>query len=76
MERTKPKCLICGEALPRKIRQTGLHAVDCPWNYHITCQVCKYQNNLSKLLGFWFGCSERCMEESIQLGPIHEVNAL
>jgi len=56
-----PRCLSCGKLLPREIRQTGLHHPTCPWNYYIECPHCGYQNNVSKLLGFWAGCSAQCV---------------
>jgi len=59
MGNEKPKCLVCGAELPREIKQTGIHDVSCPWNYYIECK-CGYQNSLSKLLGFWAGCSKKC----------------
>lgn len=59
MTNTAPICLICGENLPRKIEATDMHHPSCPWNYYIICK-CGYQNSLSKLLGFWAGCSEEC----------------
>lgn len=58
--RVTPLCLGCGEQLPREIKVTGLHDATCPWNYYIKCQSCGYQNSLSKLLGFWAGCSKKC----------------
>ena len=57
-----PLCLACGAPLPRRIEQTGIHHPTCPWNYYITCMKCGYQNNLSKLLGFWAGCSDECVK--------------
>lgn len=60
--RITPLCLGCGEQLPREIRATGIHHPSCPWNYYIECPKCHYQNNVSKLLGFWAGCSEKCKE--------------
>lgn len=59
-----PKCLMCGAELPREITVTGIHHPSCPWNYYIKCTKCGYQNNLSKLLGFWAGCSKQCQEEA------------
>lgn len=60
--RYPPKCLSCGTELPCNIEQTGSHDPSCPWNYFITCEHCNYQNSLSKLLGFWAGCSKKCVE--------------
>ena len=57
----KPKCLICGAELPREIKITGVHHISCAWNYYIECLKCNYQNSLSKLLGFWQGCSKKCL---------------
>ena len=61
---TWPTCLMCRSALPRKIKSTGMHHSSCPWNYYIECENCGYQNNLSKLLGFWHGCSTECREQN------------
>jgi phage FluMu protein Com len=57
-----PNCLHCGKPLPREIKITGHHHESCPWNYYIECGECGYLNNVSKLLGFWAGCSEKCKE--------------
>ena len=59
-----PTCLMCRSALPRRIKSTGTHHPSCPWNYYIECENCGYQNNLSKLLGFWHGCSTKCGEQN------------
>lgn len=61
---TWPTCLMCRSALPRRIKCTGIHHPSCPWNYYIECENCGYQNNLSKLLGFWHGCSTKCIEQN------------
>jgi hypothetical protein len=58
--RVKPKCIICGFVLERKIQSTGIHHRSCPWNYFIHCNNCGYDNSLSKLLGFGAGCSSIC----------------
>lgn len=55
----EPRCLQCKAELPREIKITGIHDPSCPWNYYIECK-CGSQNNLSKLLGFWAGCSDMC----------------
>jgi len=60
MKKDWPVCLVCGKPLPREIKETGMHHRSCPWNYYIECSYCGYQNSLSKLLGFWSGCSKKC----------------
>ncbi len=66
-----PTCLMCKRPLPREIRFTGLHHQSCPWNYFIECDNCGYNINLSKLLGFWQGCSSKCRIEYNNKKRIH-----
>lgn len=60
IKKDPPVCIRCGLGLHRNIQQTGIHSPRCAWNYFIECHSCKYKNSLSKLLGFWEGCSQDC----------------
>lgn len=72
MAKVYPVCLACGMELPREIKKTNMHDESCPWNYYIECGFCGAQNNLSKLLGFWAGCSDKCSGKGVTVIKIEE----
>lgn len=44
------ECLGCSETFSGRVQTTGVHRVECLWNYYVECPHCYHQSNLAKVL--------------------------